>query len=700
MDYGLLIIFLASSIWLYVAFILGVTDWRWNRGRITQCVALAAAGGILILSKLTGMPWALGAVGMFLLTLVFPAFLRRRLVAQANNGRLADARLLKTAIALLTWQSNREVWQTLERAQELIDEAGPHARMLNARAGWMARMAGAGSRWQFLDGWTEALISFRLYDEAIQVFEDAAREQTKPPAAVLYTISVAYGEAGRHAQMLACIQRANELDPRPSPLDIRRFVAYLHLYAQFGRTYALERLLDTHPALQNGIPSAYAGLWRGVALLRQGEYEEGRRLLLSARERIRPGDEHFEPIIDRYLALLPEQAAAPKDAAMEAQLDALEARETAVSAAVRPVRRAAPGRLVASMAIIVACVLVWMATEAAGGSQNTMTLVRFGANVPDLVKNGQWWRLVTSVFLHVGAMHLLFNMYACFLFGGFVERLAGRWQAWVVFIVAGICGSLASAVIGDYNVSAGASGGIFGLLGAAIVMTLTFKDLPAHTRRMYLFNFIFIAAINFLYGRVEANIDELAHAGGMVSGALVGLMLRPIGVPGAHKTFFKVAGIALLGVVAASAGFAMKSVADFDVKPQQGHLAITSPDKSFKIAIPEEWTVVGWGHNIVVLVGPNGANLRVVSVPESSLPVSLEENESLVSEGTREIAGRKYQELIAIAQLEDGEKVAHLAYVLSGERWSYFIQLECAEAEMDEYRQFMAGVLEKFQPLK
>ena len=326
-------------------------------------------------------------------------------------------------------------------------------------------------------------------------------------------------------------------------MDLRRFVAFLHAYAQAGRVYALERLLDRNAAVASALPPAYVRLWRGVALLRHGEPEAARDVIASALARQREGQAWLRRIAEQYLA--PGRAAqAAHGPGFDADLDAIELlEERAPIPVARPLVPAVAWKPVLTWGLIAACLALWLLMELAGSSESSYTLAQFGANVPGLVKAGEWWRLVSSVFLHVGPLHLLFNLYALYLFGSFVERLAGRWEMFVVFMVAGICGSAASTWLGNPPLSAGASGAIFGLIGAATVIAITFPAIPKHVRKVYIFNFIFIAVLQLLYGFFEPHIDNFAHAGGLAGGAVVGLLLRPAGIEGRRKTAFRVAGL-------------------------------------------------------------------------------------------------------------------------------------------------------------
>ena len=103
-------------------------------------------------------------------------------------------------------------------------------------------------------------------------------------------------------------------------------------------------------------------------------------------------------------------------------------------------------------------------TLIAGGPANVAVLLAFGANFGPLVRAGEWWRLVASMFLHGSWLHLLLNGYALFVLGRNVEAFYGRWKLLALFLGSGIAGGVASGLLPNPP-SVGASGGIFGVFG-------------------------------------------------------------------------------------------------------------------------------------------------------------------------------------------------------------------------------------------
>lgn len=162
-----------------------------------------------------------------------------------------------------------------------------------------------------------------------------------------------------------------------------------------------------------------------------------------------------------------------------------------------------------------------------GGSTSEPVLVALGANVPPLVRDGQYWRLVTSMFLHIGIVHLAVNGWALYQLGSLFEILLGSVGLVMVYFASGIAGSIASVMFSGADLSAGASGAIFGLLGALIGFLLKNRERLTPQARSLLLQLLFWAAVNIVFGFSVKGIDNAAHLGGCAVGFLFGLVLPP-----------------------------------------------------------------------------------------------------------------------------------------------------------------------------
>jgi membrane associated rhomboid family serine protease len=172
-------------------------------------------------------------------------------------------------------------------------------------------------------------------------------------------------------------------------------------------------------------------------------------------------------------------------------------------------------------------VVVFALAERSGDTTTNETLLAWGATWRMLVWSGEWWRLGTSMFLHIGLVHLAWNTYAGWTWAVRVERQLGHARFLLLYLVSGVVASAAS-VLGHDVVAAGASGALFGLIGADLVQTLR-----AHARwREALFERrrdVGMIALWFALG-LSGGWDNWAHAGGLLAGVLVATAFeRPLG---------------------------------------------------------------------------------------------------------------------------------------------------------------------------
>lgn len=156
------------------------------------------------------------------------------------------------------------------------------------------------------------------------------------------------------------------------------------------------------------------------------------------------------------------------------------------------------------------------------------SLIQWGANYGPKTTQGEWWRLFTCMFLHIGVLHLLFNMLALWNVGGFMERLLGSTGFLVLYLLAGLLGSVASVAWNPFVVSAGASGAIFGLYGGLLAFLVRHRDLQQHAFLAALrTNTLAFLGYNVIYGFIVQGIDMAAHLGGLAGGFVCGCVLTP-----------------------------------------------------------------------------------------------------------------------------------------------------------------------------
>jgi rhomboid protease GluP len=174
-------------------------------------------------------------------------------------------------------------------------------------------------------------------------------------------------------------------------------------------------------------------------------------------------------------------------------------------------------------------VLVWWVTEGQpGGSESVQVLLRFGASHRPRVTHGQWWRLVTAIFLHIGLRHLLANIAALLVFGAAVLRAWGVGRFYLCYLLSGVGGNVLSlALSSTAAVKAGASGAILGLLGILAALRIRSVHAPGQRLRPWHIVAMVVAFYGFVVGVGPA--DHLAHVGGLLTGAALGFVTPPPG---------------------------------------------------------------------------------------------------------------------------------------------------------------------------
>jgi rhomboid protease GluP len=175
------------------------------------------------------------------------------------------------------------------------------------------------------------------------------------------------------------------------------------------------------------------------------------------------------------------------------------------------------------MAILV---VVFVIETLAGGSEKTRVLINLGANVGPLVTTGEYWRIFTANFLHIGLMHIAFNLYALYIVGTEVEMFYGPWRFLVIYLLSALSGAIASYAF-TYGVSAGASTAVFGLVGTLFAFFTRNRAVFGEMSRTRLTNLIVVIVISLFYGLSAGTIDNWGHIGGFVGGVILGWLLCP-----------------------------------------------------------------------------------------------------------------------------------------------------------------------------
>ena len=190
--------------------------------------------------------------------------------------------------------------------------------------------------------------------------------------------------------------------------------------------------------------------------------------------------------------------------------------------------------------IIFICILMFILMYIFGnGSEDNYTLLLFGANLDVLTKGGDYYRLVTSMFLHIGIWHLFVNMYSLYVLGKEVENTLGRRKYLIIYLLSGIAGSILSLAFNHNIICAGASGAIFGIMGAILYFGYYYR---AYLGSTIINSILPVIILNLIIGFLDTGIDNAAHIGGLVGGILLTMTL---GIPDKSNKVSKINGLIL-----------------------------------------------------------------------------------------------------------------------------------------------------------
>ncbi len=340
-----------------------------------------------------------------------------------------------------------------------------------------------------------------------------------------YIVSImlrARGETEDTAAMIAFYVQQKDLINRLNPPS-QRDTCRLFLFAFSGRRTQVEQLFRQRMATT---PAKYQEFWLATADLNAGQPEAARQrleqLLDQADPPLRSAISHRLSQVERPPAVLDEAQERILDSA-STELDQDERFES------RPPffsRQTAGAQLFVLLNLI-----MFGAQMVLGGSTDMGTLYRLGALHAPAVHEGEWWRLVASVFLHFGALHLCMNMFGVYVLAPFVELALGFWRFLLFTLLAGV-GSMwfvfyFTAGGGEHQLAVGASGAVMGFMGAmAALMLKGWLRERAVLARKKLLTLLGVAGMQFLIDSMVPQISLTAHLSGLIIGFLLALILE------------------------------------------------------------------------------------------------------------------------------------------------------------------------------
>lgn len=525
MAYRLILyIFLANV--GFMMFSLARQGFRIFSGYIAQLGVLASFMVFLLGRDLAGF-WGVAAAGVGIFLLVgMPMLIQRRIEGLVSEQSFEEIEPLARWKAWLAWSDLNTHLHDVSVAMTGIKENPDEA---------IERMRSLIPRGEAFDGTTRifigiVLFNMRRFEMLLNILHEPGRDFGAYPFEELIYIVRSLLETGRYEEAMEAQSAIERFVPRLLPDQISNvIVCRLMFYAMMGWHPEFEEMLGTSTPAVEALPPSLRLYWRGIATCYAGKGDYGQELLESAlREGQSELPESWIPWMRQRIAGLIEQREFFEKSLVPKLTQIRVARRDEFLALVAESSRVIePPELAETVTRQMMALLfsIFVVYQFVADQDDLLDLMRFGANSGFLVQQGEWFRLVTYQFLHLGWLHLFMNMLALKYFGPPVETILGRPLFLGVFLFSGVCGGVATAWNGA-GLSVGASAAVIGLLGTAISLELFGGPRSKALSRQGQFStLIFILCVNLAIGAVEKGIDNAAHMGGLAGGAIAGIVL-------------------------------------------------------------------------------------------------------------------------------------------------------------------------------
>ncbi len=483
-----------------------------------------------------------------IVTLTFtllPFLLSFRLDKKLSRGEVIGKTYLPEIIYFLNWDKDSKSYITikkifaelkyghLEKSLTLLNQANKDKDLFNYNE-WHQRVL-------------NILLITRNIRLAYSYLSSLKVDFDRPniPAGLIYSMIRIYSEYGNYKKSAKCLRYLDtyyhDIHHRPMNLNM-----YLIFYALSGCEENFNALLRKYPKIQRLSTLPY---WRAILLLKKGEVDIATTMLKAYLNKIPPEHRRLKKYIN-YIIDNPEVYVkkTEKTDTMDYS-ETLTPEETPEEMLVRETvpreenfkssnvfiynekkRISATFVLCAFVVLITLLQFIIMLPKSFGEflfleGRLIYDYIRVGGINAELINEGQWIRFVIPILLHGDWIHLLFNIYGLFILGRLVERSFGKHQLLFIFLFSGIIGNLLTYIFHIGMVGVGASGGVFGILGAFIVYILwRRKDFDKTIFKRLMFNFAIIIGINVFYGLSNPEINNLAHFGGFIGGIVASLV--------------------------------------------------------------------------------------------------------------------------------------------------------------------------------
>jgi len=526
----------------YMIFSLYRKGFKHYSGYISQLFFLLCLMITMVARDVSGeLALGVSLSGIVILVLA-PIYLQRQIDALMAENRISEIEPYARWKANLAWSElNAHMHEIARLAGEYADDA------LRLRSEIRALL----NRGEPYDSMTRIFLGLlhfnnRNFEGLIIDLHDENKKMSEHSFEEILYLVRAYLETGRYEEALvaqmALEERTGDPEDETPEKQANLVISRMIFLAFFGWLQEFEQLMNSREDGVDRLPLQLRSFWHGVCQFNAGNFAEGEKEMAAVmkelgdyekaetEEDVELAEDTMLPFMrKRFFSLVENREFfAQRILPRLQELHAAHAEKLAgliekQAGALPPDLSEGASSMLGWVTMVISAVLMMVFNI-----DDVVDLIKVGANSDFLVKNGEYFRLFTYQFVHIGWLHLIMNLVALKFFGPPVETIAG-WPIFLgIYFFSGIAGGAAAVYYGQ-PLSAGASGAVLGLLAAAIVFEFfKARGYECLTRQHNFSTLIFILIINLIIGAVEQVVDSSAHIGGLIGGAVIAILLLPV----------------------------------------------------------------------------------------------------------------------------------------------------------------------------
>lgn len=589
-----LVIYIIMANIAYMIFSLWLKGFKHYSGYISQLFFLLCLTIVLTFKDFNILLTIAVSIGGIVLLVIWPMFIQRKIDGLLNENKLENIEYYARIKANLVW-SELNI-HLLKIAKILNKYSKSHDELIEKLKKILVR----GEPYDSVTRIYIANIHFnnRNFHQLIKDLVAEDRDYNEYSFEELMYISRSFLETTRYKEAVQAqlalekkkynSHQADWTADQQASLEICRII----FFALMGWKEQFDKANNYNKDSLNRLPESLAKFWEGVMLFNAGDFEDGERIMGAVMASC-GGSEETEDWLPfmrkRFFGMIENKEFFKSSVLPELQQLKTQFKSRFESSEeVEQVKKSAWATNFLLWTNLVVSISIMFYYDI----HDIVSLIEIGANSAFLVNHGEYFRLITYQFIHIGWLHLIMNSLALKIFGEPVEAITGVKLFFGLYLFSGIAGGL-MAVSAGQTLSAGASASVLGLLSAAIIFELFKVDGGKSTLKNNNFTtLVFILIINLVIGFIEPGVDNSAHMGGLIAGGAISFLMLPLFKSTAlKKTSGLIAVVVCLLITFASLWQMFTIGKNTYPNAYVSYIEVEGAEETVKLLMPESWEI-------------------------------------------------------------------------------------------------------------